>query len=219
MVTNFFGKRGSGKTHTIKGQLQDLEGPVVVIDFLGNFTAYDPDNNPDGIKDAVEVDSDSEAIEKIEDYANNPEENPKIIIVQTFDPTMTVDFMCLALWEIEGGTLVLDETDAFDIHAAKNFDKVVRYGRNKNIHLITGVRRPAEIPKNITAAANKVYAFKTHEPRDVEYFEKTLFGQKAEELLILPDYSGIFIDYDKKIMGNFRVDEHGIIFHTKEMNF
>jgi len=205
MLINFFGKRGAGKTTAINGQLQDCRGPVIVCDVLGNYLN----------KGYIEKSSTADAILWIEAWIKNPDQENKILVLQCADPNLSVDFMSAALWESGQGTLILDETDAFSIHEAECFDQLIRYGRNRNIDLITGVRRPAEIPRNITAGANQIYAFQTQEPRDVDYFRTTLFGSRADELMVLQEFHGLFLDYDRKEIGEFRIDKNGTIFKLK----
>lgn len=257
MLVNIFGKRGSGKTTTIRGQLRHCPSPVVVIDILGNF-----DN-----EEFIQVKSASEAILKLEDWLNehNKRQNGStiarflggakrsgtdttddtgsetgnassssgsrpsietshgenaqgsdVIIVQTADPNLTVDYLCPALWELGRGTLVLDEVDALEFSGSPCFDQLIRYGRNRNISVLTGCRRPAEVPRSITAGANKQYIFGTHEPRDLDYFRTTILGDRAEQLMRMPKFTGIFVDYDKSTIGNFGIDINGEIFHTSE---
>jgi len=213
MVICFFGRRGSGKTTVIKGQIQDLKPPIVIIDYLGNF-----DENPDFIT----TDKISECILKIREvYPKCSKSKKFVIVLKTWDYNLAADYISAALWECGGGTLVLDEVDGIDMHDAPCFEQLIRYGRNAGpndgVHIITGCRRPAELSKNITAAANKFYCFQTHEPRDMDYFGE-LFGDRAWELLKMEPHTGLFLDYDRNLIGRFRVDETGAIFHTEEEN-
>jgi len=220
MLVCIFGKRGSGKTVLTMDALQKCEAPVVVLDILGNYTS-------EKIPNAYETDSISDAIQKIKDYndyqaANDyerglMEEAMPVIILQPADPDEAVDYISAALWEAHGGTLVLDEADGFNIHNAPCFDQLIRYGRNRRIHILTGTRRPAEISRNITAGANAIYIFQTQEPRDIEYYSKTLIGkEQAERLNSLPDYHGLFVNYDKKTIGVFKTNEKGEVFILEE---
>jgi len=77
--------------------------------------------------------------------------------------------------------------------------------------LLTGCRRPAEISRNITAGANRLYLFRTQEPRDIEYF-RSIIGDRAFELMDVPQYSGLYLDYDSQEIGRFRIDEKGEVF-------
>ena len=202
MLINFFGKRGAGKTTAIKGQLQDCRPPVVVLDVLGNFQDVH----------AFHTSSLSQAIQTLAYYVRTKDPKYRTIVLQTQNPTDACDYMSSALWHVNGGTLVLDEVDAFSISEAECFDQLVRYGRNRNVDLITGCRRPAELSKNITAGANKLFAFGTHEPRDIDYFESTVFGEEAMKLMSVPKFSGLFVDYDSQTSGLFRIDIQGGIY-------
>jgi hypothetical protein len=213
MVINFFGRRGSGKTTVIKGQLQDCKPPIVIIDYLGNFQ---------DVENAIQTDKISAAILKIkEEYPKLSKNNKLIINLKTYDYDLAADYMSAVLWECRGGTLILDEVDGIDMSDAPCFEQIIRYGRNAGpndgVHIITGCRRPAELSKNITAAANKFYCFQTHEPRDMDYFSE-LFGDDAYQLLTMPPHTGLFLDYDKNTVGRFRVDTNGYIFHTQEVS-
>ena len=206
MVINFFGRRGSGKTTVIKGQVPDFKTPVVIIDYLGNF------DNPN----YIQTKSISHCIDEISKAVESHSKTP--IVLQTHDYDLAVDYISAALWECGGGTLVLDEIDGINISDAPCFEQLIRYGRNAGpndgVHIISGCRRPAELSKNITAAANKMYCFQTHEPRDIDYFIE-LFGPTAEELLVLPEHTGLFLDYDKNEAGRFKVDFNGKIYHLE----
>lgn len=209
MVINFFGRRGSGKTYCIKGQIPDMKSPIIIIDYLGNFAK---NNN------YIQTKSISECIHILNEKINSRQNQKIIINLQTHDYNLAVDYISAALWEIKGGTLVLDEVDGIDMADAPCFDQLIRYGRNagpKNgVHIITGCRRPAELSKNITAAANKFYCLQTHEPRDMDYFSE-LFGERAYLLLNAPPHSGLFLDYDSNISGRYVVDAQGFIYHTE----
>lgn len=202
----FFGKRGAGKTTAIGGQLQDCRPPVIILDILGNF------DNPE----YFQCSKISDALQELNKQVR--EDRYKIISLKTADPSLAVDYCSAALWENHGGTIILDEVDAFNISESPCFDQLIRYGRNENVSIITGCRRPAEISKNITAAANSIWALKTNEPRDCMYFEQ-IFGDRAYELMRLPNYHGVFIDYDLSELGLFRIDEGGRIFKLKSDRF
>lgn len=218
MVINFFGKRGSGKTTVIKGQIQDCRPPVVIIDILGNYTDIECVQVKDIDKCILEL---KNIYLKLKN--GNIPLNESTINFITHDYNLAIDYLSASLWEIgnpedphaTGGTLILDEVDCFDISEADCFDQNIRYGRNHDVDIITGCRRPAELSRNITAAANKFYCFGTHEPRDIDYFQE-IFGEKAYELMRCPKYSGLFLDYDSELTGRFTVDAGGGIHHTEE---
>lgn len=205
-----FGKRGSGKTNLIRENLENYPKPVAVIDVLGNFQLEDEDGEPL----YPTTTSISEFIEWLDESRHQPDDDPefpKIFVLMPSDPSLALDFVSSVFWEMKGGTLVLDEVDAFKISEAPCYDQVIRYGRNYDINMVTGCRRPAEISRNITAGANKIYVFQTQEPRDVDYFEETVLGTEAQKLPTLPKFHGLFVDYDRGTTGVFRSHENGDI--------
>lgn len=209
MVINFFGRRGSGKTTTIKGNLAYYKRPVLIVDVLGNFDDDD---------EIIQTQSIGHAINEFaKQKANSNESRP--ISLRTSDPQLAAEYFSSAIWKGRGGTLVLDEVDTIRYKDGSCFDEYIRYGRNRGGDLITGCRRPAELDRNITAAANKFYCFSTHEPRDIEYFSDTLFGDEAWTLRNMPQFSGLFIDYDNKRKGTFHIDPEGNIYHDQEVTF
>lgn len=220
MLVNIFGKRGAGKTHMIKQAIQSCIAPVVIIDILGNFTEEE-------IPGSYESDSLSDILQKIKDFKAYEaatkterglmEEIAPVLILHPVDPDEAIDFISAMLWEVQDSTLVIDEADAFSEAASPCFSQLIRYGRNHGVHLLTGCRRPAELSRNITAGANCIYIFQTQEPRDIEYFSKTLIGKvQAERLKNLPEYHGLFINYDKKTTGVYKTDELGRVFILNE---
>lgn len=186
----------------IRGNLKNFHGPVVVLDILGNFQNDSP----------VQVSTVPKCIDEIIGYCKNPHEEDKIIVLKTASPDFSIEYISAALWEAGRGTLVIDETDAFNESEAPCFDQLIRYGRNRNVHVVTGCRRPAEISRNITAGANQLYAFRTQEPRDIDYFSSTVFGNEAERLVTLEPYHGLMLDYDANSLNKFRIDSKGRIF-------
>lgn len=208
MVINFFGRRGSGKTTAIKGQLKDCRPPVVIVDVLGNF------DNPAFIQtnDLRQCILEIKKFHLAEKAGKPPPQ--KIINLKTSQATVAADYLSACIWEINGGTLILDEVDSIRMTEGSCFDEFIRYGRNHSGDLLTGCRRPAELDRNITAAANKFYCFQTHEYRDIEYFSQ-VFGENAEQLMNLPQYSGLYLDYDAQEQGKFKIDIEGNIFHTE----
>lgn len=206
MVINFFGRRGSGKTTAIRGQLQDCRAPVIIIDILGNYADLENCYHTHDLGDLIH------ALKQ-----NHSRQNEFMFFcLKSHSPTLAANYLSAVIWELNGGTLVLDEVDSIQVKEGSCFDKYIRYGRNHHGDLITGCRRPAELDKNITAAGNKFYCFNTHEPRDIEYFQNALFGERATMLLNLPPYHGLFLDYDSHIWGEFHIDINGNIFHLSE---
>lgn len=180
----------------------------MVIDILGNF------NDPE----YIQLDSVSATIDNIKYYKDNhqKEDLQKIIVLKPADPDRAVDFISAAMWEAGGGTLVLDEADAFNEAEAPCFDQLVRYGRNRGVNIVIGCRRPYEISRNITAGMNKLFVFQTIETRDIEYFEKTIMGPRAQQLKNIQQFHGLYLDYDAKTTGLFAIDLNGVVYKLTE---
>lgn len=214
MLTEVFGRRGSGKTTMIRNAIDFAVAPVVVVDILGNFDELDA-YHAKNIADAVSFVRDYKAAEAA---GTLTDETSPVVVLQAPDPNEAVDYMSSVLMLVEGGTLVLDEVDAISTaqNGAPVFDQVIRYGRNRNVNVLTGCRRPAEVDRNLTAGANRIYIFQTTEPRDIEYFRKGILGDRADGLVSLDPYHGIFLDYDKMIVGTFMTNETGEVFHLTE---
>lgn len=209
MIICFFGKRGSGKTTAIRGQLNNCKPPVVILDVLGNFDQATLEKN--GVQ-ATQTESISDCLLKIAEYVKTKKPEYKILVLKTASPNDAANYISAALWEAHGGTMVLDEIDSISMAEAECFDQLIRYGRNRGVDVITGCRRPAEMSRNITAAAGQVFCFRTNEPRDLDYFQATAFGDRSSQLMELPNYSGLFVDHDHQECGEFEIDEAGNIY-------
>lgn len=208
MLITVFGRRGTGKTTLLRKLIPVQKKPVIVLDVLGNFTDQDQ---------WVITESYQDALLEIRAYIKSPKEHTGIIVVQDGDIGTALDFMCSALWKIGGGTLVLDEVDAFSTADSPCFDEAIRYGRNRGIDVLTGCRRPAEISKNITAGADITFIFNTHEPRDIDYYREFLADSElAEKLPSIPEYHGVFKDFKSNKSGIFKTDVDGTIHLLKQ---
>lgn len=218
MLVNIFGKRGAGKTHMIKHAIKKCVPPVVVIDILGNFNDLKNSYTTESLADALESIKFYNEYQTMSEHDRGYHEKPEpIIVLQPPDPDEAVDFISAMLWEEWGGTLVLDEADGFSMTNAPCFSQLIRYGRNRGVHILTGCRRPAELDRNITAGANAIYIFQTQEPRDIEYFSKTLVGKdQAERLINMENFHGLFINYDLKTIGEYKVTEKGDVIKLNE---
>lgn len=217
MLVNIFGKRGSGKTYLIKHVIPNCVAPVIVFDILNNYNNLENSEETSKMTDVMNFLKNHYNYKKSPDFYGKPKNN--ILIVKPHDVDLFIDFISAGLWQFYGGTLVLDEADAINYQNAPQFDSLIRYGRNRGIHLLTGCRRPYELSRNITAGANAIYIFQTQEPRDIEYYSKTLIGKDLSlKLASLPEFTGIFINYDSKIKGIFKVTEDGKVIILETFN-
>ena len=68
---------------------------------------------------------------------------------------------------------------------------LLRTGRHRQISQIYTTQRPADVHRSVTANADLVIAFQSHEPRDLAYF-RSLGGKGADDRVRdLPDYKVI----------------------------
>lgn len=218
MLVCFFGKRGAGKTHAIKNAIKDAVKPAVVVDFLGNFQELEGAFVTDSTTEALEAIARFKEYEKTDQRARRFMDEPaSVIVVQPLNENESVNYISAYLWEEGNATLVLDEADLIRVADAPMFMYLVKYGRNRSVHLLTGCRRPAELSRNITAGANAVYIFRTQEKRDVDYFAATLLGEEqAERLPKLKRYHGLFINHDTLTIGEFMTNEKGEVIILSE---
>ncbi len=74
------------------------------------------------------------------------------------------------------------------------FQNIIQRGRHDQISLVATTIRYTDVQRNLTAQADAIICFHTHEPSDVQYF-KSYFGDMARELPALPPFH--FIKYEK----------------------
>jgi hypothetical protein len=81
--------------------------------------------------------------------------------------------LCNIIYSVANCHLLVDEADWFCTPLAipSEFDRLVKYGRHRNLTLCCVSRRPSEIHRNITANSFRCFAFSIQEPRDVEYLK------------------------------------------------
>ena len=90
-----------------------------------------------------------------------------------------------------GGLCLVAEEISWAISPAKmpvEIEALIRYGRHRDVELLGISRRPAEVNRDLTANANEVYIFRTHEPRDIKYF-RDVIGSVADTLPNLPAFT------------------------------
>jgi hypothetical protein len=85
-------------------------------------------------------------------------------------------------WAAGDLVVVWDEADRLTGgKLEENAHAIVNQGRHRDLVLFAGARRPRWVPRDLTASATAIYAFRTTEPRDVEYLRDTM-GEAAETL-------------------------------------
>ena len=103
------------------------------------------------------------------------------------------EFQFIARIACEIGALtLLAEEISWAISPAKmdaGVENLIRYGRHQDVELIGISRRPAEVNRDLTANANEIYIFRTHEPRDIAYFREILGSSVADSLPSLAKFT------------------------------
>lgn len=86
--------------------------------------------------------------------------------------------------------LVIDETSYYcsPSFLPDELSSVLRYGRHAELSQVYVARRPSEIHREVTAAADVVITFQHHEPRDLAYFRAFGGERFAEEVRRLPRF-------------------------------
>ena len=74
------------------------------------------------------------------------------------------------------------------------FKNMIQRGRHAAVSLVATTIRYTDTQRNLTAQADTIICFHTHEPSDIRYF-RSYFGTMADDLPTLPPYH--FIKYEK----------------------
>lgn len=171
-IVGVFGKAGSGKSHLIQSLMNDLPRPVFVLDTQNEFD--------EGLQ--------FEEAGVLLDYLVQGQKNASGIYVlkATADEDFDLFFRILATGQ-DPATLVIDEADLFctPYNINEDFNRIIKYGRHWNQHILYAARRPAEVNRNLTAQSDCLISFKQTEPRDVAALKKSFSG--AEDLADLDE--------------------------------
>ena len=157
MIIYVCGKKGFGKTTFVKRHIVPKWNRIVVLDSLGFEYPYLSANN-------------------FSDYCTLVKSNitkPYFRIAYTPFDKMETEFFKLCL-VMSSCLIVIEETDLYctTSQIEPSLDRLVRYGRHRNLDLVFLSRRPAEVHRNITAQADVIISFRQTEPRDLEYFKQ-----------------------------------------------
>lgn len=164
------GVKGSGKSFYVKNKILPLLPSYIVIDVLDEYNGFS-------------VRSFEELLDSV---------NKKKKIVCKFDDDLDTSFAFELIWEMGNTNLILEE---IDIHADPRsidptLERIIKYGRHRNISMIGICRRPYELNTIFRSQADSVITFEQHELRDVEYLVKT-FGAGSEDIQRLGKYEHI----------------------------
>lgn len=173
-----FGRRGTGKT-TLAHKLIAGKRRILVFDPLGQFKGEKEFRT---IKELALYCLDSGLREKGKPFA---------LVYRPIRARAEFPFIARIACEIGALTLLAEEI-SWAISPAKmdaGVENLIRYGRHQDVELIGISRRPAEVNRDLTANANEIYIFRTHEPRDIAYFREILGSSVADSLPSLAKFT------------------------------
>jgi hypothetical protein len=162
-ITLILGQTGSGKT-TLAKKLTETEPRLLILDHtnleyrngiilksLSDLTDYTKKMQPEKFRLILRFSDDDEVAAALE-YA----------------------------WELGDLTVLAEEVDTicspYQIDEA--LEKMVKYGRHRNIQLVAVSRRPAEVNRLLSAMAGEIISFRQTEAVDLEYLKKRGFNDE-----------------------------------------
>ena len=106
------------------------------------------------------------------------------VAVQFDDEGAGFDWACRVAYEVGNLTLVCEEVDFYitAAHAPRPFSRLVRYGRHRGVAMVCISRRPPDLWRNLTAQADRIFCFRTIEPRDIKYLSEFMGTDTAARL-------------------------------------
>ena len=96
-------------------------------------------------------------------------------------------------WVAENVWLVWEEVDKVSAagHLPTFAGAIVDQGRHRDIRVIACARRPAKVPRDLTANASRIAAFLTTERNDLAYYADTLGAEAAASIAALAQYTAL----------------------------
>lgn len=176
-----FGRKGSGKSYSIKQRLRKFRGSVCVWDTLSEYAGPASDNP---LPRAVLYRSVRELA-----IASSQGKLAKQAVVQ--DRRDKFDAWCR--WALAAGPrlLVIDEVNLYcgPSRGSEPLLELLRIGRHSCIDVEFAARRPAEVHRDLTAQADELVFFRTVEPRDLEWCRAYCGEDFARRLPKLAQYA------------------------------
>jgi len=171
------GRTGCGKT-TLAKKIIDKYRRTIAVDPLGEYGGN------------VFTD-----FELFCDYCKNNIVNNSgdFHIALRFDEDISFQYLFQVLWYIPDFLFILEEAEMFidSRNADRNFLRLVRYGRHKDISLLCVARRVPEISIDFRAQCTSIVTYNQTEPSDLEKLED--YGFDMEEVKTLPLHEHVYI--------------------------
>lgn len=87
--------------------------------------------------------------------------------------------------------LVVEELSLFfrrGEEAGDDIQGVVRFGRRENVNLLLISQRSYDCPIDIRSQLSDIYAFRSHEPRDIQALGQTVGKEQAQKVIALREH-------------------------------
>jgi hypothetical protein len=188
-IVVILGKKGSGKTVIARHLVKDRP----------RLVAYDPMRQFGAC--GVSLGTFEDILSYISENRRGPFRaiyQPEIPIGSTQD-TVQQEFIriCDLVNRLVNVCFLVDEIDnCLPPRDRENgfFKNMIQRGRHAGVSLVATTIRYTDTQRNLTAQADKIVCFHTHEPSDIRYF-KSYFGEMADDLPQLPPFH--YIQYEK----------------------
>lgn len=178
----YLGKTGSGKSFLARNHLKKFKRMVL----------YDPVEEPDNeaMSDIVCY----TAGELIKALLDKPK-GPLVICWRGFKTYRRDAFeignrICNAAGDL---LLYWDEVDTFQekTRLAEYAYDIINTGRHRGLRVFACSRRPARVPIDIRANANRICVFNTHEPTDLRALSERMGDEAVKELPRIREYHAL----------------------------
>lgn len=180
MVTVVLGRRGCGKTTTIRQKVSS-KPRLLIFDTLAEYSS-----SGRVFRDIL----------PFIDYVEKNQYGQFRAVYQPIDNSDLEqpfsDFLRVA-WIVGDCTIVVDEVDQVSsaISVPDSLARNLRYGRHRKISIIAASRRAADVPRLITSQADELVSFNQTEPRDISYIEAFAGREFASRTATLPRYQAL----------------------------
>jgi energy-coupling factor transporter ATP-binding protein EcfA2 len=174
-VLVILGTRGSGKSSLAKSLLRSLPR-VVIFDTCEEYKA------PHVIRSGHPVEL-FRYLRKRKRYC---------VSYVPREPKREWPWVCRIAFALGDMMLCAEEVDQATSagYSGPEFGNLLRRGRHRGVSVIGISRRPAEIPRELTANAYRIVAFRSTEPRDLAYYRAVMGEAAAERIRTLPPLTG-----------------------------
>lgn len=195
-VSTIIGKKGCGKTTLTKLLMLDVDLPIILIDPMSQFSS------------TFEFTNAQSAWDFISDHFETFKKGLVVSITDDNEDRLENFFLHIYKY-MEKIMLIIDEIDMY--FAVTNnktvLNKIVRYGRNKEISLISTAKRPQGLHRNLSSQTDKFYFFRASEPRDLKYIQDYTNDCVAKDVQHLKPMQCIEYDTNKSTLKHIRFDD------------